>query len=137
MFNIQPKRRVPGLHNFRAPEELVPGFRMNADGTVRQGVSSRPDSQGYPQFRYGTFGRLRQDSLEPLVPMPPLLKVVPVEPPVMDWPERGNRLGIPEHLMRDPDWQPSPEWHSDQIQMDPHGRVLPRQVPWPWRRPDQ
>jgi len=164
MFNVQRERHVPGLHNFKPPEALVPGFRMNADGKVRQGGSNRPDFQGYPQARYTTFVTPSQESLEPLVPMPPLLKVVPAEPPppppVQDWPEkgnrlvppfeqlerlywleRGNRLGIPENLMRDPDWRPPSEWYSDQIQMNPHGRALPLPRPWPhpwlWPRPDQ
>jgi hypothetical protein len=141
MFNVQPEQNLPGLHNFRPSGKMVPGFHVNADGTghVLLATSSEP-------------------TLMPSVPEPPFLKVVPAEPsppPAQErpeknnrlappfefierlyWPEKGNRLGIPEELMRDPYWRP-PEWHSDQIQMDPHGRVLPRQRPWPWQPPGQ
>ncbi len=157
MFNVRREPYVPGLHNFMPPEELVPGFRVGVDGKVLKGGSNRPDFQGYPQARYTTFVSPSQESLRPLVPMPPLLKVVPAEPaplpPVQDWPEKGNRLAPPfeqlerllwlergirlEDLMRDPDWRPPSEWYSDQIQMDPYGRALPWPRPWPWRRPAQ
>jgi hypothetical protein len=33
MFNVRPNLRVPGF-NVREPEEEVPGFRLNADGTI-------------------------------------------------------------------------------------------------------
>lgn len=33
MFNVRPALRVPGV-NVREPEEEVPGFRLNADGTI-------------------------------------------------------------------------------------------------------
>jgi hypothetical protein len=33
MFNVRPNSRVPGF-NVREPEEEVPGFRLNADGTI-------------------------------------------------------------------------------------------------------
>lgn len=46
MFNIQPGQELPGLHNFRPPEELVPGFRMNADGPIRDASAS--PAQVYP-----------------------------------------------------------------------------------------
>lgn len=55
MFNIQPERRVPGLHNFRPPEELMPGFRMNADGSIRQTTVSPPP---YPAFARGLYNGL-------------------------------------------------------------------------------
>lgn len=33
MFNVRPNLRVPGF-TVREPEEEVPGFRLNADGTI-------------------------------------------------------------------------------------------------------
>ncbi|MBY0318142.1 MAG: hypothetical protein K2X72_05410 [Reyranella sp.] len=33
MFNVRPNLRVPGF-NVRQPEDEVPGFRLNADGTI-------------------------------------------------------------------------------------------------------
>jgi len=33
MFNVRPNLRVPGF-NVREPEEEVPGFHLNADGTI-------------------------------------------------------------------------------------------------------
>lgn len=33
MFNVRPDLRVPGF-NVREPEQEVPGFRLNADGTI-------------------------------------------------------------------------------------------------------
>ena len=33
MFDVRPNLRVPGF-NVREPEEEVPGFRLNADGTI-------------------------------------------------------------------------------------------------------
>ncbi|SEO06674.1 hypothetical protein SAMN02990966_00873 [Rhodospirillales bacterium URHD0017] len=33
MFNVRPNLRVPGF-DVREPEEEVPGFRLNADGTI-------------------------------------------------------------------------------------------------------
>lgn len=55
MFNVQSERRVPGLHNFRPPEELVPGFRMNADGSIRQATVAPPP---YPAFARGLYNGL-------------------------------------------------------------------------------
>lgn len=140
MFNVRSGQNVPGLHNFKPPEEFVPGFRVNADGNVRQRGSTWPNFQSYPRAQYANYVSPSQEALEPLVPMSPLLKAVPAEapPPPQDWPEKGNRLappfeqlerlywlekgnrlGISESLMRAPDQPYPPEWHSDQIQMDP------------------
>ena len=155
-FNVQPEHHLPGLHNFRPPVETVPGFRMNADGSVRGARWDGPSFSDGPQgAQYVTLETFSDTPLTPFVPEPPFLKVVPSPPSAQEWPERGNRLvppfeqierlywlekgkvlGIPEEAMRDPDWRP-PEWHSDQIQIDPHGRIAPRQPPWPWRRPFQ
>ena len=33
MFNVRPNLPLPGF-NVREPEEEVPGFRVNADGTI-------------------------------------------------------------------------------------------------------
>jgi hypothetical protein len=41
MFNVQRERLMPGLHNFRPAERVPPGFRMNADGSVREGEGSQ------------------------------------------------------------------------------------------------
>jgi hypothetical protein len=35
MFNMLPGLPMPGLHNFKPPEE--PGFRLNADASIREG----------------------------------------------------------------------------------------------------
>lgn len=36
MFNVRPELHLPGLHHFKPPEEVVPGFRMNADGSTSE-----------------------------------------------------------------------------------------------------
>jgi hypothetical protein len=36
-FRVGPPDQVPGLHNFKPPQEVVPGFRVNADGSARVG----------------------------------------------------------------------------------------------------
>ncbi|MBI2737686.1 MAG: hypothetical protein HYX38_14235 [Rhodospirillales bacterium] len=46
MFNVQPERQLPGLHNFRPPEELVTGFRLSADGSMQD--TSTPPARLYP-----------------------------------------------------------------------------------------
>jgi hypothetical protein len=72
MFNVQPERRVPGLHNFRPPEELVPGFRMNADGSTREATVAPPP---YPALLAGfTMGSAVRRCLTPARPSRPSLK---------------------------------------------------------------
>lgn len=34
-FRVGPPDQVPGLHNFKPPQEVVPGFRVNSDGSAR------------------------------------------------------------------------------------------------------
>lgn len=155
MFKVPPERRVLGFH-VDPPEP--PGFRMNADGSVGKARSSGPGFSDHPRHAGPLLlAKLAGSPPESLVPEPPFLRAVPAEPsppatPAPDWPEKanrlapplefervywlqkGNRLGIPEDLMRDPDWRPA-EWHSDQIRMDPHGRILPWSRPWPAQLP--
>jgi hypothetical protein len=63
MFNVQPGQNLPGLHNFRPPEERVPGFRMNANGSIRD--ASTPSSQHYPDIGGNPFGRFDQFGTKP------------------------------------------------------------------------
>ena len=58
MFNVQPGQNLPGLHNFRPPEERVPGFRMNADGSIRD--ASTPPARLYPNVGGNPFGPFDQ-----------------------------------------------------------------------------
>jgi hypothetical protein len=58
MFNIRPEQNLPGLHNFRPPQELVPGFRLNADGSIRD--ASTPPAQLYPSVGGNPFGPFDQ-----------------------------------------------------------------------------
>lgn len=58
MFNVQPERHLPGLHNFRPPEEFVPGFRMNADGSMRDASTTR--ARLYPDPGGNSFGAFDQ-----------------------------------------------------------------------------
>ncbi len=50
MFNVRPNLRVPGF-DVREPEEEVPGFRLNADGTI--GADTCPFQGGLDQNIYG------------------------------------------------------------------------------------
>ncbi len=63
MFNVQPGQNLPGLHNFRPPEELVPGFRMNADGSIRD--TSVPPARIYPDVGANSFGPFNQFGTKP------------------------------------------------------------------------
>lgn len=67
MFNVQPGQNLPGLHNFRPPQELVPGFRMNADGSIRD--ASTPSAQHYPDIGGNPFGRFDQFGTKPFTPV--------------------------------------------------------------------
>ena len=58
MFNVQPGQNLPGLHNFKPPEELVPGFRMNVDGSIRD--ASTPPARFYPDVGGNPFGPFDQ-----------------------------------------------------------------------------
>ncbi len=53
MFNVRPGWDLPGLHNFKPPEEAVPGFRMNADGSTRQ---APPKARFVPDVEGISFG---------------------------------------------------------------------------------
>lgn len=68
MFNVRPEQEFPGLHNFKPPEEMVPGFRMNADGSIRNdatpAIRPSPDVGGKP------FGVLDLQSLDHSAFMP-------------------------------------------------------------------
>jgi hypothetical protein len=45
MFNVRPELHLPGLHDFKPPEEVVPGFRMNANSSTSGGPA--PATQPY------------------------------------------------------------------------------------------
>ena len=47
MFNVRPNLRVPGV-NVREPEEEVPGFRLNADGTIGKAPMTAGKPDGHP-----------------------------------------------------------------------------------------
>ena len=47
MFNVRPNVRVPGF-NVREPEEDVPGFRLNADGTIGKPPMTAAKPNGNP-----------------------------------------------------------------------------------------
>lgn len=51
MFNVRPNLRAPGF-NVREPEEEVPGFRLNADGTIGKPpmTAARPDGTSFDIF---------------------------------------------------------------------------------------
>jgi hypothetical protein len=51
MFNIRPNLRVPGF-NVRESEEEVPGFRLNADGTIGKApmTAAKPDGNPFDIF---------------------------------------------------------------------------------------
>ena len=51
MFNVRPNLRVPGF-NVREPEEEVPGFRLNADGTIGKPPTTAAKPNGNP---FGIF----------------------------------------------------------------------------------
>jgi hypothetical protein len=53
MFNVQPGQNLPGLHNFKPPQEQMPGFRMNADGSIRD--ASAPPVPVYPDVGANPF----------------------------------------------------------------------------------
>ncbi len=80
MFNIQPGQNLPGLHNFRPPEERVPGFRMNADGSIRD--ASTPPARLYPDAGGNPFGPFDQPGTNPFTSvgdgsLPPYLAYSP------------------------------------------------------------
>ena len=47
MFNVRPDLRVPGF-NVREAEEEVPGFRLNADGTIGKTPTTAVKPSGHP-----------------------------------------------------------------------------------------
>ena len=47
MFNVRPNLRAPGF-NVREPEEEVPGFRLNADGTIGKPPMTAAKLDGNP-----------------------------------------------------------------------------------------
>ena len=51
MFNVRPNLRAPGF-NVREPEEEVPGFRLNADGTIGKPpmTAAKPDGNPFDIF---------------------------------------------------------------------------------------
>lgn len=51
MFNVRPNLRVPGF-NVRGPKEEVPGFRLNADGTIGKPpmTAAKPDGNPFDIF---------------------------------------------------------------------------------------
>lgn len=54
MFNVRPNLRVPGF-NVREPEEVEPGFRLNADGTIGKApmTAAKPDGIPFDIFEPG------------------------------------------------------------------------------------
>lgn len=68
MFSVRPEQDLPGLHNFKPPEEVVPGFRVkppeeevpgfrvNADGSIRKPAPLDFDGGANP---FGPFDRSR------------------------------------------------------------------------------
>lgn len=42
-FRVDQQDQVPGLHNFKPPQEVLPGFRMNSDGSARSSFPSDGD----------------------------------------------------------------------------------------------
>lgn len=55
MFNVQLERRLPGLHNYKPPEEFVPGFRVNADNSMSEATAPPPSDLA---FVHGLFNGL-------------------------------------------------------------------------------
>lgn len=54
MFNVRPGWDLPGLHNFKPPEKVVPGFRVNADGSTRR--ATVPTARLVPDVGSSSFG---------------------------------------------------------------------------------
>ena len=57
MFNVRPNFRVPGF-NVRELEEEVPGFRLNADGTIGKApmTAAMPDGNPFDVFEPQPLG---------------------------------------------------------------------------------
>jgi hypothetical protein len=57
MFNVRPNLRGPGF-NVREPEEEVPGFRLNADGTIGKApmIAAKPDGNPFDIFEPQPLG---------------------------------------------------------------------------------
>ena len=57
MFNVRPNLRAPGF-NVREPEEEVPGFRLNADGTIGKPpmTAAKPDGTSFDLFEPQPLG---------------------------------------------------------------------------------
>jgi hypothetical protein len=66
MFNVRPERYLPGLHNFRPPEEEVPGFRMNADGSIRDASAPLQVNPHVGDNPFGAFDRLGTNAFFPV-----------------------------------------------------------------------
>jgi len=85
MFNVRPNLRIPGF-NVREPDEEVPGFRLNADGTIGKPptTSAKPDGNPFDIFEPQPWlpGHRRTS---PLIPTP--------------WPTRHS-LGVANHKCR-------------------------------------
>jgi hypothetical protein len=67
MFNVRPNLRAPGV-NVREPEEEVPGFRLNADGTIGKPpmTAARPDGTSFDIFEPHPQGAWRHRRTWPL-----------------------------------------------------------------------
>lgn len=86
MFNVRPERLIPWLYVEPPPADEVPGFRMNADGSVRDTQRSTP----FGSFGFGTLSgtltprhpeaaqTLAQPALAGLTPSPDFLAQPPL-----------------------------------------------------------
>lgn len=54
MFNVRPEQDFPGLHNFKPREETVPGFRINPNGSIRHDAT--PAARPGPNVGSSPFG---------------------------------------------------------------------------------
>ena len=61
MFNVRPELDLPGLHRFKPPQETVPGFRMTADGSIRNDAT--PAARPGPDVGTSPFGVFDLQSL--------------------------------------------------------------------------
>ena len=127
MFNVRPDNRPPG-------------FRLNADGSIRQeplrasptylslarspydGLDPSPVDASSRLANDVAIAGLTQPPLAPRTDQEPGVSVIPMERPPPSMPQ--NLLGLPPELMRDP----------SSFYLDVPGQVPPRIEYWPRRR---
>ena len=81
MFNVRPKRLIPGLYIEPPPADEVPGFRMNPDGSIRDTQRGAPSGSFGFDMPPGTLTRSDANAAQALAR--PILRVPTPSPELL------------------------------------------------------